>query len=333
MAEPSNSVALGIDIGGTKLASVVVDQNGKIVKRLTTPTNAHEGGEAVLGRLRRLARDLKASISAEVVGIGVATHGVVTSDTGTVRFASSKLPGWTGTNLKDSLADAYPDTPVRVANDGHTAALAEYLYGCGRGTSEFVMLVLGTGVGGGVIANGELLQGANGAAGRLGHLSIDPVGPRCSCGNRGCLELYVSGTAIAQAAEQDNGLTPPHEAKSMTAQDIVQAAKAGHPSAQNLLRSTGDHLGFALLQIARMFDPEMIAIGGGMMSAGELLLDSALQIVQNGTPPELVPPSIEWAQLGADASLLGAAALGWNSAGPQSIQADQSFMSNEMSRP
>ncbi len=178
MAEPSMSVALGIDIGGTKLASVAVDQNGKIVKRLTTPTNAHEGAEAIQSRLRQLARDLKASLSVKVVGIGVATHGVVMSETGTVRFASSKLPGWTGTNLKDNLADAYPDTPVRVANDGHTAALAEYLYGCGRGPSEFVMLVLGTGVGGGVIANGELLQGANGAAGRLGHLSIDPDGPQ-----------------------------------------------------------------------------------------------------------------------------------------------------------
>ena len=119
----------------------------------------------------------------------------------------------------------------------------------------------------------------------------------------------------------------------MTDQDIVQAAKDGHPSAQNLLRTAGEHLGFALLQIARVFDPEMIAVGGGMMSAGDLLFDSALQIVQNGTPPELMPPSIEWAQLGADASLLGAAALGWNSAGPQSIQADQSSMSNELSRP
>ena len=333
MAEPSNSVALGIDIGGTKIASVAVDQSGKIVKRLTTPTNAHEGGEAVLNRLCQLARDLKASISAKVVGIGVATHGVVVPETGTVRFASSKLPGWTGINLKENLADVYPDTPVRVVNDGHAAALAEYLYGCGRGTSDFIMLVLGTGVGGGVIANGELLRGANGAAGRLGHLSIDPSGPQCSCGNRGCLELYVSGTAIAQAAEQDSDLIPKHGAQSLTAQDIVRAARDGHPSAQNLLRSTGDHLGFALLQIARVFDPEMIAIGGGMMSAGDLLFDSALQIVRNGTPPELMPPSIEWAQLGADASLLGAAALGWNSAEPQSIQADQSSMSNELSRP
>lgn len=333
MAEPSNSVALGFDVGGTKLASVAVHQDGKIARRITTPTQAHEGGEAVLNRLCQLARELKGLVSTEVVGIGVATHGVVTPDTGTVRFASSNLPGWTGTNLKDNLSAIFPGAPVRVANDGHTAALAEYLFGCGQGTSHFVMLVLGTGVGGGVIADGNLLRGANGAAGRLGHLSIDPAGPQCSCGNRGCLELYVSGTAIAQAAEQDGGLIPPREAKAVTAQDIVQAANDGHPSAQNLLRSAGDHLGFALLQIARLFDPEMIAIGGGMVSAGDLLLDSALQIVQNGTPPELIPPSIEWAQLGADASLLGAAALGWNSAGPQAIQADQSSMSNESSRP
>ena len=333
MKEASNAVAVGFDVGGTKLASIAVRQNGEIVKRLTTPTKAHEGGEAVLDRLCQLARDLKGMISTEVIGIGVATHGVVMPDTGTVRFASSNLPGWTGINLKDHLSAVFLGIRVKVVNDGHAAALAEYLFGCGQGTNDFVMLVLGTGVGGGVIADGNLLRGANGAAGRLGHLSIDPAGPQCSCGNRGCLELYVSGTAIAQAAEQEGGLIPPREATTVTAQAVVQAAKDGQPTAQNLLRNAGEKLGFAFLQIARAFDPEMIAIGGGMVSAGDLLLDSARQIVQSGTPPELTPPSIELPQLGADASLLGAAALGWNSAGPQAVQADPSSMSNESSRP
>ena len=315
MVEATHAVALGFDVGGTKLASVAVLQSGEIVERLTTPTKAHEGGEAVLNRLRQLARDLKAKISTEIIGIGVATHGVVMPNTGVVRFASSNLPGWTGTNLKDNLSAEFLGIPVRVANDGHAAALAEYLFGCGRGKNDFVMLVLGTGVGGGVISNGKLLQGANGAAGRLGHLSIDPAGPQCSCGNHGCLELFVSGTAIAQTVAKDSDLgnsISPFGTKEMTAQDVVQAAKSGNPFAQRLLESTGEKLGYALLQIARVFDPEMIAIGGGMMSAGDLLLDSARKIVELGTPPELVPPQVELADLGADASLLGAAALGWS---------------------
>jgi glucokinase len=315
MAVATNAVALGFDVGGTKLASVAVLQSGEIVERLTTPTKAHEGGEAVLNRLRQLARELKSKMSTEIIGIGVATHGVVMPNSGIVRFASSNLPGWTGINLKDNLSAEFIGIPIRVANDGHAAALAEYLFGCGQEKNDFIMLVLGTGVGGGVISNGKLLLGANGAAGRLGHLSIDPAGPKCSCGNRGCLELYVSGTAIANTVAEDSELRKnifPYGIKEMSAQDVVQAAKSGNPHAQRLLESTGEKLGYALLQIARAFDPEMIAIGGGMISAGDLLLDSARRIVELGTPPELVPPKIELAQLGADASLLGAAALGWS---------------------
>ena len=177
------------------------------------------------------------------------------------------------------------------------------------------MLVLGTGVGGGVISNGKLLQGINGAAGRLGHLSIDPTGPQCSCGNHGCMELFISGTAIAQVVNEDRELRnsiSPNGTEELTAQDVVQAAKSGNPFALKLMESTGEKLGYGLLQIARAFDPEMIAIGGGMISAEELLLGSARKIVEFGTPPELVPPQVEIAQLGADASLLGAAALGWS---------------------
>jgi glucokinase len=332
MPETAGAVALGFDIGGTKLASIAVYQNGEILERLTTPTIAHEGGKAVLSRLCQLARDLKVKMTSQVVGIGVATHGVVMSETGIVRFASSKLPGWTGTNLKDSLLTVFPKTPVMVANDGHTAALAEYLFGSGQGSRDFVMLVLGTGVGGGVISNGELLQGANGAAGRLGHLSIDPEGPQCSCGNRGCLELYVSGTAIGQAAMHDAELSADLSSSvgnELTAQDVVNAAKNGHPLAQNLLRDSGRKLGFAILQIARTFDPKIIAIGGGMISAGDLLLEPARTLVRAGTPPELSPPRLEWAQLGADASLLGAAMLGWNATRSGSTPLDFESASTE----
>jgi len=314
MMESSSAVVFGFDVGGTKLAAAAIRQDGTIVKHLIITTEAQEGGKAVLSRLCDLARQLKHAVDAEVVGIGVATHGIVEPDTGIVRFASSNLPGWTGTDLKTNLAKVFPDLPVQVANDGHAAVLAEHRFGCGRGITEFAMLVLGTGVGGGIISNGRLLGGANGAAGRLGHMSIDLQGPRCSCGNRGCLELYVSGTAIAKVANKflKSGRSFRYQSTSvLTAQDVILSAKEDDPLAQQILWAAGEQLGHAIMQIVRVFDPEKIAIGGGMVSAEDLLLAPARRVVQKGTPPELKPPVIELAQLGENASLIGAATLGW----------------------
>ena len=314
MSHSSSPVVFGLDVGGTKLAAAAITREGTIGKHLLVPTEAHDGGDVVLSRLCELAEQLKLAVDAEVVGIGVATLGIVEPDTGIVRFASSNLPGWTGTDLKASLSEIFPDIPIQVANDGHAAALAEHRFGCGRGVSEFAVLVLGTGVGGGVISKGRLLGGANGAAGRLGHMSIDLEGPRCSCGNRGCLELYVSGTAIAKAASelQKSSRSFKHiSTPVLTAQDVIRSAKEDEPLARQILSTAGEQLGYALMQIARVFDPERIAIGGGMVSAGDLLLAPARRVVQEGTPPELIPPVIELAQLGENASLIGAATLGW----------------------
>jgi glucokinase len=319
MSEISPAVVFGFDVGGTKLAAAAITQDGSILEHLIIPTEAQEGGEAVLSRLYELARQLKLAIDTGVVGIGVATHGIVEPRTGIVRFASNNLPGWTGTDLKAKLSEVYPDVPIRVANDGHAAVLAEHRFGCGRGITDFAMLVLGTGVGGGVISNGHLLCGTNGAAGRLGHMSIDLAGPICSCGNRGCLELYVSGTAIAKVASEflKSGHSFKHlKASMITAQDVILSAKKDDPMAKQILQTAGKQLGHALIQIARVFDSEKIAIGGGMVSAGELLISPARKIVQDGTPPELEPPVIELAQLGENASLIGAATLVWKAVYP-----------------
>lgn len=314
MSHNSSAVVLGLDVGGTKLAAAAVTQAGKIGKHLVVPTKAHDGGDVVLSRLCELANELKHVVDAEVVGIGVATLGIVEPETGFVQFASNNLPGWTGTNLKTSLSEIFPGVPIKVANDGHAAALAEHRFGSGRGISEFAVLVLGTGVGGGVISNGRLLFGANGAAGRLGHMSIDLDGPQCSCGNRGCLELYVSGTAIAKAAselQESNHALKEISKPVLTAQDVIRSAQEGEPLARQILATAGKQLGHALMQIGRVFDPEKIAIGGGLVSAGDMLLAPARRVVQEGTPPELIPPVIEFAQLGENASLIGAATLGW----------------------
>lgn len=314
MLESTSSVVFGFDVGGTKLAAAAVTEEGRIIEHLILPTDAQDGGKAVLSRLLELANQLKHLVDVDIMGIGVATHGIVEPDTGVVRFASNNLPGWTGTDLRSNLSYVFPNVSINVANDGHAATVAEHRFGCGRGSTEFTMLVLGTGVGGGVISNDLLLSGTNGAAGRLGHLSIDQNGPICSCGNRGCLELYVSGTAIAKLAMDflKSGHSFKHLSSSIiTAQDVIVFAKKGDSLAQQIIRTAGEQLGHALVQIVRIFDPGMIAIGGGMSSAGDLLLEPAWRVVKEGTPTELRLPVIQSAQLGENASLIGAATLGW----------------------
>lgn len=313
---------MALDVGGTKLAAAAVTAEGVAVSRLTVPTDARKGGDAVLAKLRRLARRLYQAMPCPPAGIGIATHGIVEPATGVVRFATNNLPGWTGTRLRESIAEEFPGVPVQVGNDGHAAALAEYRFGRGaQGIATFVMLSIGTGVGGGIIAGGQLLSGANGAAGRLGHLSIASEGPLCSCGNRGCLELYVSGTAIATSAvaalagEPGN---PLHQVMrrhaALTARDVVAAAKRGNALARHVLQTAGELLGHALVQLMRLYDPAMIAIGGGMASAGEWLVGPARRVLLATTPPELTPPAVVPSQLGSDASLIGAAVLGWQAA-------------------
>lgn len=320
----ASPLVMALDVGGTKLAAAAVRADGTIVHQVTVATEAHKGGDIVLARLCRLAHQLKEAMPCSPAGIGIATHGIVEPERGIVRFATSNLPGWTGTHLKERIEEQFPGIPVHVGNDGHAATLAEHRFGQGRGTSTFIMLIIGTGVGGGIISNGRLLTGAHGAAGRLGHLSIDPDGPLCSCGNRGCVELYVSGTGIARHASEVVRQSPQYplsqilsERGSLSARDVVQAAKHGNILAQDILQEAGAKLGLALVQLMRLFDPSMIAIGGGMASAGELLLEPARRVLRSSTPPELTLPAIVPALLGSNASLIGAAVLGWQAANGQ----------------
>jgi len=214
--------------------------------------------------------------------------------------------------------------PVFLGNDANAAALGEFAYGAGRGYRHVIYLTVSTGVGGGIISDGRLLEGRHGAAGEVGHVIVEPGGPPCGCGNRGCLEALISGPAIARQAREalDVGWetsigrlagTDPH---GVTAEVVVRAAREGDGLARELLETAGRRLGTALLGLVHVFDPEVIVVGGGLTNAGELLMKLARDTMFAGLMPifkeglEVVPPD-----LGADAGLYGAVALARRAAG------------------
>jgi glucokinase len=319
----SNQLALGLDVGGTKLAGVLMTAEGEIVAKDARHTHGLEGSRAVLNRLFELADKLLASAIEPVCGIGVATPGIVDLQQGIVRFVSTELPGWSNLPIVELISKEF-GMSVLIENDGRAAALAEHRLGVGRGCRNFITIVLGTGVGGGIVANNEILRGEHGGGGRLGHISVDPDGPPCTCGNRGCLELYASGPALANsittAIQDGKPSTLSKEiyinpAQGLSGRQVVEAAKSGDALAQAVISDAGCKLGLAIVQMMRILDPIMIAVGGSISSAGDLLLDPAREILSRYSPPGYpIIPEIVRAKFGRDASVIGAALLGWEAA-------------------
>jgi glucokinase len=220
--------------------------------------------------------------------------------------------------LRDLLSERY-GVPVVLDNDANVACLAEFRYGAGSGTSEMIMLTLGTGIGGGIVTNGHLYRGASGAAGELGHMLIDYDGPSCqgACPNRGCLEVYASGQAMGQAAgDVARALPDSALGKALAAGDDVDGpllsavALAGDPAAVAALSAIGEKLGLGIVSIVNIFNPELVVVGGGAAQAADILLASARRVVaERALRPQRDEVRIVPAQHGVDAGVLGAAAL------------------------
>lgn len=314
MPEKDMKPVLAIDVGGTKIAAAVVDKTG-VIAREYFPTLAAEGPKAVISRMfsgvDRLLSRSSLSVS-ELDSIAIAAAGGVSSDG--VVTSSPHLPGWRNVPLRDVVRERY-GARVFVVNDASAAALGEHRLGAGRGTRDLVYLTVSTGIGGGIIINGELYLGATGCAGEIGHMTIDVNGARCSCGNYGCLELSASGTAVAKEAIRRVGAAEKTELSSMvgklediTAETVAEAARGGDRLASDIIRRAALALGVGLVNIANIFNPEMIVIGGGMSKMGELLLAPAREVVM-GRAFELCTRVLQVvpARLGDDGGLLGAA--------------------------
>ena len=308
---------IGVDIGGTKIAGGLVTPDGEILRRLERPTNASEGGPKILARAGDLIAELIASSPGGVGGIGVASGGQINPETGIVFSATPLIPGWVGMRIKDILEERF-GVPVRAMNDASAAAVGEWRFGAARGVDDFVLLTIGTGVGGGVFADGKLLAGALGAAGAIGHMVIDCDGRPCNCGSRGCLEAYTSGLsianrAIALASERglDNDLVRGIRSDVYAGARLLgEAAKSGDPFALEVIREAGEYLGWGLASLLNLFNPSLVVIGGSMAELGDIFLGPAWEIARkNCLRHDSDPARLVTARLGNDAGLLGAAAL------------------------
>ncbi|MFF1816926.1 ROK family glucokinase [Kribbella sp. NPDC058245] len=310
-------LTIGIDVGGTKIAAGVVDAHGTIGARTHRDTPADSVDATAEAIIDAAAELIAAHDDVEAVGIGAA--GFVSSDRSTVLFAPNLA--WRDEPLGARVGEKLK-IPVVVENDANAAAWGEFAFGAAREAEHMVCVTVGTGIGGGVVIDGQLLRGAHGVAAELGHMRVVPGGHRCGCGARGCWEQYASGRALVREgraqAESGSlsaaqmlsvcGITDPAE---LTGPMITEAAAAGDPCAVELLEDLGRWLGEGLASIATLFDPTTVVIGGGVSAAKELLMKSAQVAFEKNLPAKAnrPHPTFGLAQLGNDAGLIGAADL------------------------
>ncbi len=310
--------AIGVDLGGTNLRFGLVREDEKIISRRRTGTMAAEGAETVLERLtggiQTLARKAQAA-GMKIAGIGIGVPGIISAKEGIVRL-SPNLPGWKDIPLRARLEESF-SYPVHVENDANAYALGEYWFGAGKGTSSMVCITLGTGVGGGIILGGNIWRGADGMAGEVGHITVNPDGPLCPCGNRGCLERYSSATAViemAGAAVARGVNTTLKDLKKaglpITAEAVADAAKKGDRVAGGIYFDVGKYLGIAIADLINLLNIECIVIGGGMAGAWDLFIGPLKEEVRARAfkiPAERC--RIVRGKLKDDAGILGAAGL------------------------
>jgi glucokinase len=299
-----------LDIGGTTLRVACYPPDS------LTPTNVQKtstqpAGPETLPRLIKLVRSIWPA-GQTVAGVGVAVPGPVDPFTGVVLRAPS-LPGWENLHLREILGQAL-QVPVYVGNDANVAALGEWVYGAGQGHQDLIYMTISTGIGGGIIVNGQLLLGACGLAGELGHVTVLAEGPICSCGRRGHLEALASGPSIASWVNQQlqsGAASDLIQGVHLSAKQIAVAAVAGDRLAQAAFERAGAYLGEALANFINIFNPSAVILGGGVSQSGELLLDPIRKVLQRQVFSHhyLDKLKLTTAALGDEAGLLGALAL------------------------
>lgn len=310
---------IGVDLGGTTITAGAVNvASGQVLGRQQIPTLAKEGHDAVMARLVDLVHTIIADAGLrkeDVGGIGVGLPGVLDMERGVTLFLPN-LPGaWRNVPLKAKM-EAGTGLPTYMLNDVRSFTLGEKTFGAGREVHTMVCLAIGTGIGGGMVINGQLHLGLDGTAGEVGHQIIDPYGPPCGCGSHGCLEAFASGPAITAMALKaiTQGLTTKiaemvsYDLNKVTPEIICRAAQAGDPIAIDIYERAGFYIGVGVANLITIISPQMVVIGGGVAQAGELLFAPIRRTVQERvhvTPLEKV--QIVPAELGTSAGFIGAA--------------------------
>ena len=286
---------LAIDIGGTKMAAAIVDDDGGIVRRDRTPTVPDDPWPTFAAMLDELVA------GDQVDGVGIGCGGPMTWPAGEV--SPLNIPAWRDFPLRTKLAERYPGVPVRLHNDAVAVAIAEHWRGAARGLDNMIGMVVSTGVGGGIVSGGRILDGATGNAGHIGHVVADLAGPMCVCGGRGCLEAIARGPATVAWAQE----------RGSQAQDgpaLAQLAADGDEVALAAFARSGEAVGRVIAWCAALLDLQMVVVGGGLAQTGPPLWEPMLAAVREQavlpflTELQVVPPA-----LGGDAGLVGAAAL------------------------
>ncbi|HYH03892.1 MAG TPA: ROK family protein [Bacillota bacterium] len=290
---------LGIDLGGTKIKIIVLDGTNKVVYRERIPTEAAKGYEAILERIALLYRQTADRIDQAPHTLGMGIPGTISAKTGLVKNAN--MVCLNGKPLCEDLG-ALIKRPLAVQNDANCFTLAEALLGAAVGYQVVFGVIMGTGCGGGITFNGKVHSGIQGIAGEWGHMQIDPLGPQCYCGKRGCVETYISGGGLQQLYQERFG-------QSLTAQEIIAGYRSGKPDCSLIFQEFLGHFGTALANVIDVLDPDIVVLGGGLSNIPELYTlgraEVDKQIFSDGLETPIVPN-----QLGDSAGVFGAAMIG-----------------------
>lgn len=310
---------LGADTGGTGVKFVVTDGAGDILQSGEVPTDP----QSVITSIQRLKAAVSGTLGGEpglprLAALGMACAGIVNPATGMLG-RSPNLPGWEDRNLAEDISTVFEGIPLALANDVNGALYGEYRHGAGRGCQNLVMIALGTGVGGGIIIQGELVVGTHSGAGEIGHMVLDPGGPPCTCGGVGCLEAWAGSTGLLRRAREVAAAGNPKSAlarlvssrgEALNTLNLAELAREGDSSAVEIFNVAGRRLGQAIGNLVNLLDPDRIIIGGGVAQAGDLILDPCRATVPGlvlAREAQNIP--VVTAELGPLAAAVGSACL------------------------
>lgn len=282
----SNKYAVGVDLGGTNIKFGIVSREGKLLKKISLSCKAECGPDKVVKQIKIGIKEILSGSKLKIRGIGIGSPGVVSIKKGTVENPPN-FPGWTKVNLGKIISKEF-NIDCHVENDANTAAIGEMIFGAGKQYGSFVMITLGTGVGGGIILNRKLYRGEIGAAGEIGHMTINYNGPQCKCGSKGCIEAYVGNNYLISKIKSDLIAKPNQKILNLVKNDlnlltplvINKAAENGDEFAKTVIRNMGEQIGSALASVSNILDVSTFLIGGGVSGFGKPLFTAITQAMQ-----------------------------------------------------
>lgn len=307
------SYVIGVDLGGTKISTAISTLDGRILNQTVVPTNASEGERAVLDRIIGTIQEVLDKAQAtlqEIEAIGIGSPGPLDAKKGVI-ITTPNLP-FKDYNVVEPIKEKF-NVPVYLDNDANVAGIGEFMFGAGKGKQNIVYLTVSTGVGGGAVLNGQAYRGNTSNALEIGHMTVDANGPRCNCGNIGCLEAISSGTAIGKRgrdAVSSKVETSLRNYEEVTSYEVFVEAKKGDAVSKEIIENAMNYLGIGVANAISIFDPEMVIIGGGVSKVGDILFDIVKEVVKKRCFKSMADAcQIVPAGLGVDAGVVGAVAL------------------------